>query len=235
MLALEDVAFSRASAFRLSIDKLEIAPGERVTVLGPSGSGKTTLVRLIAGLESPERGRISIEGRQLNGSPPHTRPISLLAQDLGLWPHLSALEHVAFSRARGRTLKPQEADRELLASVQLDERSAARPHQLSGGERQRLAMARALARRPKLLLLDEPFSNVDPVLAAELHGILDRLHAQWGLTRLQVRHWTFGEPRANERFIVVRAGRIVQDGTWLDLSTNPRDPWIERLVSLAKH
>ena len=235
MLALEGVVFGRSAAFRLAVDSLRVEPGERVTVLGPSGSGKTTLVRLIAGLDLPDRGEIYLAGSPVNRQPPHARPVSLLAQDLGLWPHLSALEHVAFSRARGRSLQATEADHELLACVRLADRAAARPHQLSGGERQRLGMARALARRPQLLLLDEPFANVDPVLAAELHAILDDLHAQWQLTRLQVRHWTFGEPRANERFIVVRGGRIVQDGTWAELRNHPRDPWVERLVSLAAH
>lgn len=235
MLALEGVLFGRSAVFRLSIERLRISPGERVTVLGPSGSGKTTLIRLIAGLDQPDQGDIRLEGRNVNKRPPHERPVSLLAQDLGLWPHLSALEHVAFARSRGHSLKAVEDDRELLACVHLADRVSARPHQLSGGERQRLAMARALARRPKLLLLDEPFSNVDPVLAAELHGILDRLHAEWELTRMQVRHWTFGQPQSDERFLVIRGGGIVQDGTWSDLRIHPQDPWIERLVSLAAY
>lgn len=232
MLKLENLALRRDTHFALAIEKLEVAVGERITVLGPSGSGKSTLIRLIAGLDEPHAGDIHIAQQRVTKAPPHRRHVSLLAQEFGLWPHLTAQEHLAFARTRGSSLKREVGDQELLALVQLEHKRDARPGNLSGGERQRLALARALARRPRLLLLDEPFSNVDPVLAAELETLLETIHAEWGLTRIQVRHWMH-KAQPGERFLVMEAGRVVQDGPWKNLCESPTREWTERFARLA--
>jgi ABC-type Fe3+/spermidine/putrescine transport system ATPase subunit len=232
MLKLENLTLRRDTHFALAIERLEVSVGERITVLGPSGCGKSTLLRLIAGLDAPHAGDIYIARQRVTKAPPHQRHVSLLAQDFGLWPHLTAQEHLAFTRTCGRSLKNEATDQELLTMVHLEHKRGSRPGNLSGGERQRLALARALARRPRLLLLDEPFSNVDQVLAAELETLLETIHAEWGLTRIQVRHWIHNAI-SGERFLVMEAGRVVQDGSWESLCEKPTREWTGRLVELA--
>jgi ABC-type Fe3+/spermidine/putrescine transport system ATPase subunit len=236
VLHVEQLEHSRGQAFMLRVDALDVRDGERVSVLGPSGSGKSTLLRLIAGLEHPARGRIVLDGKLVSGAegePPHRRGVSLLSQELGLWPHLSAVGHLAFARTGGRSIIASDDDERLLRLVGLGARTRARPGELSGGERQRLALARALARRPRLLLLDEPFSNVDPVLAAELTRLLDEIEEASTSTRLQVRHTFFGRAQEDERCIVLVGGRVVQDASWQRLRDDPLDPWIGELTRLV--
>lgn len=232
MISINNLVHRHSEQFSLQVDSLHIGKGSRVSIVGPSGSGKTTLIRLIAGLEMMKEGEVYLDGAVVAGRhyiPPHRRDISLLSQDFGLWSHLTVLQHVAFARTQGTSLKGTAADQELLQMVQLDHKAESLPGHLSGGERQRLALARALARRPKILLLDEPFSNLDPVLADSLLAILDGIHDTWGLTRVQVKHPHFGFRAAHERLIVMRDGRIVQDGSWDDLITRPADDWVRRL------
>ena len=233
MLEIHNVHLTRSNIFSIELKSLHVAKGERVTIIGPSGSGKSTLLRIVAGLEVLEGGEVRVNGTLVSGSALHVRELSLLSQDLGLWPHLSAAQHLAFVRNRGRSIQVLEPDRELLGLVGLANQSDTCPGSLSGGQQQRLALARTLVRRPKLLLLDEPFSNVDPVLAGELLQLLDDIHTQWGLTRIQVSHWTPWTQRRAERFIVLEEGRIQQDGAWDFLCRNPASPWIQRFASLA--
>jgi ABC-type Fe3+/spermidine/putrescine transport system ATPase subunit len=236
MLQIERVRHPRGRDFVLSVERLEVGSGERISVLGPSGSGKSTLLRLVAGLDDPMHGRISLEGKVVSGrggAPPHRRAVSMLSQDYGLWPHLTAAQHLAFARTAGRSVRASDEDERLLQRVRLGPRAQARPGQLSGGERQRLALARALARRPRLLLLDEPFSNVDPVLAAELTQLLDETDGEQAVTRMQVRHNFLGRSHEDERCLVLVAGRVVQDASWKQLREHPLDPWIGRLADLV--
>jgi ABC-type Fe3+/spermidine/putrescine transport system ATPase subunit len=236
MLRVERLEHFRGRGFALDVDGLDVRDGERVSVLGPSGSGKSTLLRLIAGLEQPARGRIVLDGKLVSGAdgePPHRRGVSLLSQELGLWPHLTAAGHLAFARTGGRSIAPSADDDRLLRLVGLGSRPRARPGELSGGERQRLALARALARRPRLLLLDEPFSNVDPVLAAELTRLLDEIDEARTSARVQVRHTFFGRARNHERCVVLIGGRVVQDASWRQLRDDPLDPWIADLTRLV--
>lgn len=232
MIRINRLMHRQSPHFKLQVDALQIEKGSRVSIVGPSGSGKTTLIRLIAGLEIMKEGEVSLNGTVVTGKnhlPPHKRDISLLSQDFGLWPHLTVLQHVAFSRTQGKTLKGNDSDRELLAMVQIDHKADSLPAHLSGGERQRLALARTLAKRSKILLLDEPFSNLDPVLADSLLKILDEIHDAWELTRVQVKHPHLGFDSRSERIIVMRDGRIVQDGTWDKLVNSPADEWVKRL------
>jgi len=218
--------------FSLQVDSLQIEKGSRVSIIGPSGSGKTTLIRLLAGLEAMKEGEVALNGTIVSGKspvPPHKRDISLLSQDFGLWSHLTVLQHIAFARSHGKSLQGIASDRELLTMVRIDHKADSFPAHLSGGERQRLALARTLAKRPKILLLDEPFSNLDPVLADSLLKILDGIHDAWDLTRVQVNHPHFGFRSKSERIIVMRDGRIVQDGKWDELVSEPADEWVKRL------
>lgn len=232
MIRVDRLVHRQSPQFSLQVDSLQVAKGSRVSIVGPSGSGKTTLIRLIAGLEAMKEGEIAVNGARVTAKdhvPPHKRDISLLSQDFGLWSHLTVLQHVAFARTQGKSLRGSANDRELLAMVQIDHKADALPGQLSGGEQQRLALARTLARRPIILLLDEPFSNLDPVLADSLITILDEIHDAWGITRVQVKHPHFGFSSKSERIIVMRDGRIVQDGNWEEIVSQPADEWVKRL------
>ena len=194
---------------------LVIAEGERMVVLGPSGSGKTTLLRLIAGLETPDAGIIRIGGRDMAGVPPHRRDVSMVFQNPALYPHLSVFENLAFGlRARGvardERRRRVHAVAEMLGVGRLLER---RPAGLSGGERQRVALGRAVVREPRVLLLDEPFSNLDDPLRAALRGELVKLHRRFGSTVVHVTHDQSEALSLGQRLAVVHEGRIMQVDT----------------------
>lgn len=232
MIRINKLFHRPSSHFSLEVDSLCIETGAKVSIVGPSGSGKTTLIRLIAGLEPLVTGEITLFNTVISNAgqvPPHKRNIGLLSQDFGLWPHLTVAQHVAFARTHGNTLKKNVEDIRTLKMVNIDHKANALPSHLSGGERQRLALARSLANRPKILLLDEPFSNLDPVLADALLNILDEVHEAWGLTRIQVKHPHFGFNSKTERIIVMDSGRIVQDGRWNELLATPHNDWVKRL------
>src|SRR6185436_14944574 len=148
---------------------LEVEAGEWIALLGPSGAGKTTLLRAIAGLDRPDAGRVSFDGRDQAGVAPRDRRVGFVFQDLALWPYLSVEEHLAeVTRAPGA----------LIEKFQLVGHEKKRPHELSGGQRQKLALARAVARDPQLLLLDEPFTGLDPVMRRTVAEILSDVHRE---------------------------------------------------------
>ena len=194
---------------------LDVEPAESVVVLGPSGCGKTTLLRLFAGLEVPDEGEIWLAGRQVATSgrilvPPHERGVGFVFQDLALWPHLTVGENLAF--VVGSVGLPK-ADRpvriqEVLALVRIAPLVGRYPHQLSGGEQQRAALARSLVARPRLLLLDEPFSNLDPELRATLRGELSALQRSLELTTIYVTHDRQDAAALADRIVTMRDGRI---------------------------
>lgn len=194
---------------------LGLERGETLVVLGPSGCGKTTLLRLIAGLERPDAGEILIDGKRVS-SPgclvdPHRRGLSMIFQDLALWPHLSAFEHVAFGlRGRGRSRESLRAlVIEALRQVSLQDHLERYPHQLSGGERQRLAIARALAGSPQHLLMDEPFSSLDPLLKRRMMDLLVDLRSRLGLGVLYVTHQLDEALALGDRILLMGEGRVV--------------------------
>jgi multiple sugar transport system ATP-binding protein len=200
-----------------ALDRIDlvIAEGERMVVLGPSGSGKTTLLRLIAGLETPDAGTIRIGGRDMAGVPPHRRDVSMVFQNPALYPHLSVFENLAFGlRARGvaraERRRRVHAVAEMLGVGRLLDR---RPAGLSGGERQRVALGRAVVREPRVLLLDEPFSNLDDPLRAALRGELVELHRRFGSTVVHVTHDQSEALSIGQRLAVVHEGRIMQVDT----------------------
>ena len=231
MLEIDEVVVQRAG-FVLQVRGLSAQALARVTVIGPSGGGKSTLMRAIAGLEPSARLRgLRWQGRALDDVPPHQRPFGWMAQDLGLWPHLRADEHVAFARSRGRRAMPGDEDRDVLQQVGLSHRAHALPAQLSGGERQRLAFARVLVGAQAWALLDEPFSQLDPVIAHDLGRTFAALAQAKGLGVIQVSH-NLRHPDATEIFWVIEGGQLSQAGRWPELQHSPQTPWIARFVEL---
>ncbi|MBV8882121.1 MAG: ABC transporter ATP-binding protein [Planctomycetaceae bacterium] len=198
---------------------LEVEPGEWVALLGPSGAGKTSLLRAVAGLERPDAGRVLLDGRDATSIPPRDRGIGFVFQDLALWPYLRVEEHLGPAGAP------------LLDRFGLRGLEAKKPQELSGGERQRLALARALVRDPKILLLDEPFSSLDPLLRRTLSDTLAELHRERGQTTIYVSHY-FEAPvlRAN-RVALLREGRLEQVGSLSELRTRPANDWVAAFVS----
>lgn len=235
VIKIEELSFQRGQNQVIYVDTLHIAHGEKVSLLGPSGSGKTTLLRLIAGLETPTNGTISMNGKIVHGNgyiPLSQRGLTMLTQDFGLWPHMTTLQHIAFVRSRGKNIRPSDKDIELLALVGLGHKQSAYPNNLSGGEQQRLALARTLATDSNILLLDEPFSNVDPVLSRELMVILDSIHEERNMTRIVVTHDLEEAIRTSDRILLADKGRLVHQGTWKDICANAKQGWSYQLVEL---
>ena len=194
---------------------LEIARGELFALLGGSGCGKTTLLRMLAGLETPDGGRILIDGQDMTGVPPYRRPVNMMFQSYALFPHMNVAENVGYGLRREGLPKPEIATRvaEALALVQLQDLGTRKPSQLSGGQRQRVALARALVKRPKLLLLDEPLAALDRKLREGTRFELVRLQEELGLTFIMVTHDQEEAMSMAGRLAVMDAGRIVQVGT----------------------
>jgi putrescine transport system ATP-binding protein len=207
---------------------LEIAEGEFFALLGPSGCGKTTLMRLLAGFEAPDAGRILLAGEDLAGVPPHRRPVHMMFQAYALFPHLSVARNVAFGlKAQGRARAEIDARvEEMLALVKLEGLGGRKPDQLSGGQKQRVALARALAPAPKLLLLDEPMAALDRKLREETQLELKTLQRQLGLTFLIVTHDQDEAMVTADRLAVMRAGRIVQVGPPAEVYERPTDRFV---------
>ncbi len=197
---------------------LEVAEGEVLALLGPSGSGKSTLLNLVAGLLLPDRGRILLGGREVTRWPPERRGVAYVFQDLGLWPHLTALEHLLLVMPRP---DPKEA-LGLLERVGLGGLEGRKPQELSGGQRQRVALARALARRPQVILLDEPYSALDPVLRERLRLEVRALLKETGVTAIHVTHDPEEAMLLGDRVGVMSQGRLLEVGTPQRLYREPR-------------
>ncbi|MFI6903134.1 ABC transporter ATP-binding protein [Nonomuraea sp. NPDC050394] len=220
-------------AFTLDI-ALDVAPGEVVALLGPNGAGKTTALRALAGLTRMTGGRISLRGRDLDALPAESRPIGMVFQDYLLFPHLSALENVAFG-PRCRGVAKAEARRTaaaLLERVGLTGKAAAKPRQLSGGQAQRVALARALAVRPELLLLDEPLAALDAHTRLEVRSQLRRHLNDFDGATVLVTHDPLDAMVLADRLIVIEDGAIVQQGAPAEVARRPRTDYVARLVGL---
>ncbi len=214
---------------------LDIAPGEVVCLLGPSGCGKTTLLRVAAGIEKPSGGRVLINDREVAGPsrfvPPEGRNVGLMFQDFALFPHLSILDNVAFGlKALGHEEARREA-RAMLARVRLERYAEDYPHILSGGEQQRVALVRALAPRPAVMLMDEPFSGLDVQLREGIQNETLGLLRETRATCILVTHHPEEAMRLGDRIAVMRAGRLVQAGKAEELYRDPADLFVARLFS----
>jgi putrescine transport system ATP-binding protein len=193
---------------------LDVARGEFFALLGPSGCGKTTLLRLLAGFERPDQGRILIGGADMARVPPYARPVNMMFQSYALFPHMTVAQNVGFGLRQDRMPKAAIAARvaAMLDLVQLTRHARRRPGQLSGGERQRVALARALAKEPKLLLLDEPLTALDRKLREETRVELVRIQQRVGVTFLMVTHDQEEAMSMATRIAVMSAGKIAQIG-----------------------
>jgi multiple sugar transport system ATP-binding protein len=202
---------------------LEIAPGECLVLLGPSGCGKTTLLRLVAGLETPDAGRILIGGRPVEDVPPAQRDVAMVFQNYALYPHFTAFQNVAFPLT-SRGTDPAEIDRrvrEAARRLEIEPFLERRPAELSGGQQQRVALARALVRSPSVFLMDEPLSNLDAQLRVHTRTELKRLQQELGTTTLYVTHDQGEAMTLGTRVALLRGGAVEQVGPPLELYRRP--------------
>ncbi len=214
---------------------LEIADGEIVTLLGPSGCGKSTLLRVLAGFEKPASGTVNIGGRDMAKIPPHKRPVNMVFQRSTLFPHLDVYENIAFGLRVAGMNKREVAGRvkDALALVRLSDLARRRSHELSGGQLQRVALARALVNRPKLLLLDEPFSALDQQIRLEMEAELRRVHRATGATFLHVTHDQREALALSDRIAIMNHGVIEQIGDANQVYLAPASPFVARFVGNA--
>jgi ABC-type Fe3+/spermidine/putrescine transport system ATPase subunit len=213
---------------------LDVAEGQIASLLGPSGCGKTTLLRIIAGLEEPERGIVYFEGQDVSAIPVHERGFGLMFQDYALFPHRDVAANVAFGlRMQGRAPQAirQRVD-EMLALVNLEQLAHRDVNQLSGGEQQRVALARALAPQPRLLMLDEPIGALDRTLRDRLLEELRAILKQVDVTVLYVTHDQTEAFAVADRVILMREGRIVQSGPPEAVYRHPVDVWVARFLGM---
>jgi iron(III) transport system ATP-binding protein len=218
LVSLRNVTKRFGSHQALAGVSLDIAAAEVVVILGPSGCGKTTLLRLIAGLDLPDRGEVWLDGRCMSAPgrsliPPYRRRIGFVFQDLALWPHLSVEGNLLFVLESARIPRAERSAKaqEMLRLVRIDQLAARFPHQLSGGEQQRVALARALVGRPHVLLLDEPLSSLDPELRATLRRELAQLQRTLEITAVYVTHDREDAVALGHRIVQMRDGRIAEE------------------------
>ena len=234
MIRLETVTKRFGNVVAVDRASLCVARGEVVALLGPSGCGKTTLLRLVAGFESPDAGSITVAGAAVAGAgkwvPPERRRVGMVFQDYALFPHLTVSENVGFGLRRGER---RARVRELLAIVGLQGLDRRYPHELSGGQQQRVALARALAPSPELVLLDEPWSNVDPFLRETLRAEVAEIIRPLGVTVVLVTHDREEAFSLADRIALMRDGAVVQEGTAEELYYAPVSRWAAEFVGAA--
>ena len=218
----------------VAVDDLSIAIADKefFGLLGPSGCGKTTLLRMIAGFEQPDRGRILLDGVDITAMKPNRRPVNLMFQSYALFPHMSVQANIAYGLemegVSGGDLKRRVE--EALALVQLSSHAARKPHQLSGGQKQRVALARALVKRPKLLLLDEPLGALDKKLREQMQIELKRLQQETGIAFLVVTHDQEEALTMADRIALLNAGRIAQLGRPRELYERPGNRFVADFI-----
>lgn len=209
---------------------LDIADGEFVVLLGPTGAGKTTTLRLVAGLEKADQGKIQIGGLDMTGEPPSARDVTFVFQQYSLYPHMSVFDNMAFPlRSPARKLSSDEVEArvtEVARMLHIDHKLSNKATQLSGGEMQRVAIGRALVRRPAIYLMDEPLSSLDAKLRAELRLELKRIQRELGATILYVTHDQIEAMTMADRIGVIHDGELVQIGTPREIYESPKDVYV---------
>ncbi len=229
---IRDVVKNYGAVRALAGVSLAIRDNEFFTLLGPSGCGKTTLLRLIAGFEPLDGGRILLYGEEIEQLPPDRRPVNTVFQHYALFPHMTVAENVAFGlrRLKRPAAEIDDTVRRMLAMVRLEAEADRRPHQLSGGQQQRVALARALAPAPRVLLLDEPLSALDLKLRQEMRGELQRLQRETGITFVFVTHDQEEALAMSDRIAVMDRGRVQQVGTPEDIYLRPANRFVADFI-----
>lgn len=237
IVSLEGVTKTYGNFTALHATDLSVGEGEFVTLLGPSGCGKTTTLRLVGGFERASAGRVVISGEDVTSRPPYLRPVNTVFQDYALFPHMSVSQNIAYglSVKSNNVPRAEQAARvaEALALVGLEGMAGRRPEELSGGQRQRVAMARAVVRRPRVLLLDEPLSALDVKLREGMQVELKRLHRELGITFIMVTHDQTEALALSDRIVVMNKGRIAQIGSPTELYDNPSTPYVADFIGAA--
>jgi iron(III) transport system ATP-binding protein len=214
---------------------LDIKQGDLVTLLGPSGCGKTTTLRLIAGFEFPNAGQILLDGAEINDLPPHRREMSMVFQSYAIFPHLNVFENVAYGlnvqrRPRDEIKKRVAKVLELVELTGLENRA---PNQLSGGQQQRVALARALVMEPKVLLMDEPLSNLDAQLREQMRHEIRRIQQRLGITSVYVTHDQVEAMTLSDQVVVMNEGKIEQIGPPSEIYRRPRTRFVADFIGRA--
>ncbi|MFF0748108.1 ABC transporter ATP-binding protein [Streptomyces sp. NPDC004267] len=211
---------------------LTVAPGELLALLGPSGCGKTTALRMLAGFEHPDSGAVLVDGKDITGVPAHRRDAGMVFQSYSLFPHLGVLDNIAFGLRMRKVAKAERrrTAAELLDLVGLGDKGDRFPHQLSGGQQQRIALARALALRPRVLLLDEPLSALDAKVRLTLRDEIRRIQQELGITTLFVTHDQEEALSMADRVAVMRAGRLEQCAPPAELYGRPATAFVAEFV-----
>lgn len=214
---------------------LEVQTGEFLSLLGPSGCGKTTLLRTCAGLETPTRGRVFLEGKDVTIVPPHRRPVNMVFQRWALFPHKTVTENIAFGLVVKKTPRSEITRRvsDMLALVHMEGYEDRYPKQLSGGQAQRIALARALVMQPKVLLLDEPLGSLDLQLRKEMQIELINIHRQLGTTFIYVTHDQEEALTMSDRIVVMNEGVIIQDGSPSEIYQRPNSVFAAQFIGEA--
>ena len=224
-------SYDRGKNFALKNVSFELAKGDVCAIVGESGSGKTTLVRLIAGLERPDHGSIELDGKTVSSLrilvPPEKRKIGLVFQEYALFPHLTILENILYGISKQKNKK--ERAKEVLELVGLTSLEKRYPHQLSGGQQQRIALARALAPNPSLLILDEPFSNLDAMLRVQLRSQVFEIIKKTSVTALFVTHDTQDALSVADEILILQEGEVIQKDAAANLYTKPNSVYVASL------
>ena len=234
---VEAVALYRSYGDVVAVDgvDLAIAPGEFFTLLGPSGSGKTTTLRLVAGFERPDSGRVLLKGRDVTNKPPYDRDVNTVFQDYALFPHMTVEQNVAYGLMVKKVPKSKRRERvgEALEMVRLGGLGPRRPAQLSGGQRQRVALARAIVNHPQVLLLDEPLGALDLKLRHEMQIELKRIQREVGITFIYVTHDQEEALTMSDRLAVFNNGRIEQVGSPANVYEHPESEFVAGFVGVS--
>jgi putative spermidine/putrescine transport system ATP-binding protein len=234
-LTLDAITHRFGAATAVDDVTLEIAGGELVALLGPSGCGKTTLLRIIAGFIAQSAGKVVIGGAAVDALAPNKRQVGIVFQNYALFPHLSVAENIAYGLAARGATRPAQAARvaEMLDLVQMGSFAARYPRQLSGGQQQRIALARALAVHPRVLLLDEPFAALDKNLRLDMQIEIKRIQRETGITAVLVTHDQEEALSMADRIAVLRQGRLEQFGSPADIYDRPRSLFVNTFVGSA--
>lgn len=214
---------------------IEIKKGELVTLLGPSGCGKTTTLRMIAGFEFPTQGKIILDDKEINSLPPHKRDMSMVFQSYAIFPHLTVFENIAYGLKVKRLHKDIITDRvnKVLDLVHLEGYGSRAPTQLSGGQQQRVALARALVMEPKVLLMDEPLSNLDAKLREEMRTEIRRIQQELNITSVYVTHDQIEAMTLSDRIVIMNLGIIEQVGSPLEIYRYPNSRFVADFIGRA--